>query len=83
MEGETNHTVFVLDVYNKYKNKDKVRRIFQLNSHWYAIYEVYLNFGKPELGYFDDEYFTFKIFNTLEEANKCVDKMIIAARTPF
>ena len=80
---EGNSTVFILDTYNKYMNKDKVRRIFQIHNIWFAIYETQLEWGKPDLGYIDDEYLHFHLFNTFEEANTAVDKMLSAAKIPF
>ena len=74
-------SIFVVDTYNKYRNKDKVRRVFLLHGTWYAIYETTLFWGKPELGYIDDDNFLFyALFLTLEEANAYVDKILSVAK---
>ena len=83
MEKETNQTVFVLDTYNKYVNRDKVRRVFQLNGRWFALYEVKLIWGTPDLGMIENEGLNYRLFNTIEEANECINGMLAAARIPF
>lgn len=82
MEG-TNQTVFILDTYNRMENNEGVKRIFQINSNWYCLREVSLEWGEVVSPHFDDENVRYHLFNTLEEANKCVDKMLIAAKLPF
>lgn len=75
--------VFVLDVYNKYDDNSGVRRVFMINNHWYCIRACSMEWGKIVTPHIDDEYLNFTIFNTLEAANECVDKMLDAARVKF
>lgn len=75
--------VFVLDVYNKYDDNSGVRRIFMINNHWYCIRACPMEWGKIVTPHIDDEYLNYHAFDTLEEANKCVDKMLITSRMKF
>lgn len=83
MEGTNNQTVFILDTLNKYENNDGVRRVFMINSNYYCIREVNLYWGTPQTPHFDDENLHYQIFDTLNEANEAVDKMLAASRIPF
>lgn len=44
-------TVFVIDTYNQFAPsslQQLVRHKFLLNDHWYAIYEIGLEWGQPD-----------------------------------
>ena len=76
MESGVNQTVFIVDLYNKYCDKDKVRQIFYLNGRWWSILETTLEWGTPRLDRIDeDEYTSFYIYNTLEEAQDFVKQL--------
>jgi len=47
MENE-NKKVYIIDLYNKF-SPDKVISIFQINGRWWAIKEVSLLWGEPQL----------------------------------
>ena len=42
---------YIIDSYNKYDSWDREhqRKIFEINEQWYAIYEVELEWGLPQL----------------------------------
>ena len=61
-------TVFIVDVYNKYLNPETVRQIFKIHDEWYCIREVTLNWGKPKLNYYDDDFLDFHLYDTYKEA---------------
>lgn len=61
-------TVFLIDEYNKYRDKDKVRGIYLLNGRYWAILETELVWGKPQLDRFDSDEIEFHLYSTLEEA---------------
>lgn len=73
MEDGINHgTVFIIDNYNKY-TKDKVISTFMLNGRWFAIKEVSLEWGQPQLSSIEeDENSFFRLYNTYEEAQEYV-----------
>lgn len=70
-----NQTVFVIDLYNKYSS-DKVVDIFNLNGRWWAIKEVNLIWGIPQLSSIEeDSPMSFQIYNTIDEAKTFVRKI--------
>ena len=75
MESTENQTVFIIDLYNKYRDADKARQIFQLNGRWWAILETQLEWGTPALGRIEDDPMAFHLYNTLEEAQEYVKEL--------
>ena len=71
---------FIIDSYNKYDIWDRqhARYKFRINGNWYAIKEVILFWGVPQLGMKVDQsqnpeaYF---IYDTYEEALEFAKKM--------
>lgn len=43
---------FIINRYDKYNSWDRQhsKKVFELNEQWYAIYEVELEWGLPQLG---------------------------------
>ena len=76
-----NQTIFVLDTYSEFAPlaiQDLVRYKFLLNDHWYAIYEVGLEWGKPDFPMrpIDEEQLPFfEYFETFEDAYKFVKEL--------
>lgn len=65
-------TAFVVDVYNPCINPETIRKVVRINNTKFCIREVELEWGKPKLNYFDDEYLNFYIYETYEEAEAYV-----------
>ena len=68
---------YIIDTYNKYNSWDREhqRYIFEINGQWYAIYEVILFWGEPQLEQKVDEEKdpkTYFIYDSEEEARKFV-----------
>ena len=62
-------TVFVIYLYNKYNKLDKVVHKFRINGRWWAIKEVPLLWGSPQLASLEaDDPMGFHLYNTLDEA---------------
>ena len=67
------NTVFILDDYNQYGlDKDNVRTTIKINGRFWAIKEVQLQWGLPQLQrpITDPEIdpYIYKLYNTYEEA---------------
>lgn len=68
-------TVFIIDLFNEY-SPDKVVDIFKINGRWWAIKEVYLEWGLPQLASIEqDDLNIFHIYDTLEEAQAYVKQI--------
>ena len=68
----TNKTVYIIDLYNKF-SPDKVISVFQINNRWWAIKEVPLLWGVPQLSTIEENKFiTYHLYNTVEEAQQYV-----------
>ena len=70
----SNQTVFIIDTYSRFE-QDNIIDIFSINSHWYAIKKVQLNFGKPILSNIEkneDNSLYFHIYESLDDARKYV-----------
>lgn len=62
--------VYVIDTFSKYE-KDDVVDLYNINSQWWAIKRVRLDFGRPILSNIEkssDKYLTFHLYDTIEEA---------------
>ena len=71
---ESNQQVYVIDLYNKY-SKDDIVSVFSINGRWWCIKKVTLEWGKPRLSSIEDtenEFLSFHLYNTLEEAQAYV-----------
>ena len=77
MKDKSSQTCFIVDLYNKYRDKDRARQIFQLNGRWWAILEVELEWGEPVLDRVDgeDDFSFYHLYNTLEEAQEYVKQI--------
>lgn len=69
-----NKKVYIIDLYNKF-SPDKVISIFQINGRWWAIKEVSLLWGEPQLSQIDDEFAFYHLYNTIEEAQEYVKEI--------
>ena len=68
-------TVFILDLYDKF-SPDKVISTFKMNNRWWAIKEVSLKWGIPQLSSIEeDNPMLFQLYETKEEAEKYVRKI--------
>ena len=68
-------TVYVIDLYNKF-SPDKVISKHRINGRWWAIKEVPLLWGIPQLAKIDeDDPMSFRLYNTLEEAEQYVREL--------
>lgn len=68
-------TVYVIDLYNKFSS-DKVISKYRINDRWWAIKEVPLLWGAPQLSKIEeDDPMSFKLYNTLEEAEQYVREL--------
>lgn len=66
---------FIIDTYNKYDSWDRehARLVFEINQQWYAIKEVILFWGQPQLplkvdGGEEPETYPHFIYDTYEQA---------------
>lgn len=71
---------YIIDTYNQYSRWDRehTKYIFELNEQWYAIKEVILNWGVPDLPQQVDRDLypeTYQIYNTYEDAMEFVHTM--------
>ena len=71
---------FIIDKYDKYSRWDREhsKYIFEINEQWYAVKEVILFWGKPQLPTkieYEQNPETYFIYNTEEEAMAFVRKM--------
>ena len=64
------NTVYVVDVYNPCINPETIRKIVRVNESKFCIREVELEWGKPKLNYFEDDYLFFRLYDTYEEAEE-------------
>ena len=69
-----NQTVFILDLYDKF-SPDKVISKFRINDRWWAIKEVLLEWGKPQLSKIKEDSIPYYLFETEEEAREYVRKI--------
>lgn len=70
-------TVYIIDLYDKF-TRDKIISTFYINGRWWAIKEVSLLWGKPQLSKIEedeDDYISFHLYNTKEEALEYVRKI--------
>lgn len=73
-------TAFIIDTYNKFDqfDRDHSRYIFEINEIQYAIKEVHLKWGRPQLPLrigTDREDEPYKIYDTFEEAFEFTTQM--------
>ena len=70
---------FIIDVFSKYDAWDRAHAVykFEINGQWYAIKEVQLEWGQPQIGYRieSNSYSSYFIYNTIEEAMEFVRRM--------
>ena len=69
-----NQTVFILDLYDKF-SPDKVISKFRINDRWWAIKEVPLEWGKPQLSKIEEDSIPYRIYETEDEARDYVRKI--------
>lgn len=65
-----NQYVYIVDDYSRFDSDDVVE-VFNINSRWWAIKRVQLDFGRPILSNIEkssDEYLTYHLYDTIEEA---------------
>lgn len=68
-------TVYVIDLYNKF-SPDKVISKHRINGRWWAIKEVPLLWGIPQLAKIEeDDPMSFHLYNTLEEAEQYIHEL--------
>ena len=72
-DGTSSNTVFILDTYNPYGiDKDSVRYVISINDRQWAVKEVALDWGLPQLvlpiGEEEPDPHIFQLYNTLDEA---------------
>lgn len=64
--------VYVIDLYDKF-SPDKVISKHRINGRWWAIKEVPLEWGIPQLSSIEeDNPMSFHLYNTIEEAEQYV-----------
>lgn len=71
---------YIIDTYNKYDTWDREHKrfAFELNGQWYAIYEVILFWGEPQLPLRigqEKNPKTYFIYEREEDAREFVRKM--------
>lgn len=70
-----NKTVYIIDPYDKF-TLDKIVSVFKINNRWWAIKEVPLKWGIPQLTKIeDDEYTYYHIYETIDEAREYVKQI--------
>ncbi len=68
-------TVYVIDLYNKYSS-DKVISKYRINGRWWAIKEVPLEWGVPQLSNIEeDNSMDFQLYDNLEDAIEYIHKI--------
>lgn len=68
---------FLIGTYNKYDvwDREHSRYKFEVNGNWYAIKEVEMEWGLPQLGFradMDEHPETYHIYDTYEDAMRFV-----------
>ena len=68
---------FIIDRYNKYDvwDREHARKVFEINENWYAIKEVELEWGLPQLPMhvdYDVDTKQYQVYGTYEDALKFV-----------
>ena len=69
-----NQTVFVLDLWDKF-SPDKVISKFRINDRWWAIKEVPLEWGEPQLSKIEEDSIPYHLYETEAEAREYVRKI--------
>ena len=69
-----NQTVFILDLYDKF-SPDKVISKFRINDRWWAIKEVPLEWGEPQLSKIEKDSIPYRLYETEAEAREYVRKI--------
>lgn len=69
-----NQTVFILDLYDKF-SPDKVISKFRINDRWWAIKEVPLEWGEPQLSKIEEDSIPYRLYETEDEAREYVRKI--------
>lgn len=67
--------VYIIDVYNNHLQPENICFTFKLNNREYCVRKCTLFWGRPELGYIDDEFLYFRLYSTLDEAREFVKKL--------
>ena len=69
-------SVYIIDVYHKYC-RDKIISTFFINGIEYALKEVTLEWGIPQLSLIEEalEQPYFKLYNSIEEARKYIKQL--------
>lgn len=68
-------TVFVVDLYDKF-SPDKVISKHRINGRWWAIKEVPLLWGVPQLAKIEeDNPMSFYLYNSPEEAEQYIQEL--------
>lgn len=67
-------TVFILDLYDKF-SPDKVISKFRINDRWWAIKEVPLEWGEPQLSKIEEDSIPYRLYETEDEAREYVRKI--------
>ena len=67
-------TVFILDLYDKF-SPDKVISKFRINDRWWAIKEVPLEWGEPQLSKIEEDSIPYYLYETEDEAREYVRKI--------
>lgn len=72
--------VYVVDTYTPYMKNEGVKKVFNYNGREYAIKEVELEWGTPQLNLPIDDTTDpatgFYLYNSFEEANRFVEELI-------
>ena len=73
---EQPNTVFIIDTFSKYCN-DKVVFTFIVNGKEYAVKEIQLEWGIPQLSNIEEDIERpyFKLYNTLDEAKEYIKEL--------
>lgn len=71
---------YIIDTYDKYDafDRQQARYVFEVNERWYAIKEVRLKWGRPQLPlslYSNKDEEPYQIYETFEEAMGFVHTM--------
>lgn len=69
-----NQTVFILDLYDKF-SPDKVISKFRINDRWWAIKEVPLEWGEPQLSKIEEDSIPYRLYETEDEAREYIRKI--------
>ena len=70
-----NQTVFVVDLYDKF-SLDHIISKHRINGRWWAIKEVHLEWGIPQLSKIEDgSPMPFRLYETIEEAENYIRKI--------